>query len=382
MKSRVLVTGAGTGAANNLIRSLKAGDPSLAVVGCHDDRFVLRQSVADRNYLVPAETPASFLDGLRRVVRVERIDLLIPSADTEVRTVSSIRKRIPCRVFLPRHAVIERCQDKLRLARFLRAAGVPAPLTYPVANPARMTEAFRRLTAAHPLVWCRVGHGYGSVGAIPVRTPEQAQSWIKYWEEMRGVPARAFTLAEYLPGRDFGCQSLWMGGRLVLIKTFERLSYVVRGSQASQVSSLAALTKMVFEPRVVKVCTEAIGRLDRRASGVFCVDLKEDTRGVPCVTEINAGRFSMSTNVYDLTGKHNMALTYVHLALGESDALPETYDVVEDHYMVRDLDTPPGVFHAEAFFDDIVDVTERKRSSRSSAAHCRGGDAKCQASKL
>ena len=375
MKSRVLVTGAGTGAANNLIRSLKAGDPSLAVVGCHDDRFVLRQSVADRNYLVPAETPASFLDGLRRVVKAEGIDLLIPSADTEVRTVSSIRKRIPCRVFLPRHAVIERCQDKLRLARFLRAAGVPAPLTYPVTNPARMTEAFRRLTAAHPLVWCRVGHGYGSVGAIPVRTPEQAQSWIKYWEEMRGVPARAFTLAEFLPGRDFGCQSLWRGGRLVLIKTFERLSYVVRGSQASQVSSLAALTKMVFEPRVVEVCAEAIGRLDGRASGVFCVDLKEDTRGVPRVTEINAGRFSMSTNVYDLTGKHNMALTYVHLALGECDALPETYDVVEDHYMVRDLDTPPGVFPAEAFFDGILDVRERKRSSRSSAVHSRGGDA-------
>src|SRR5712692_1595353 len=113
MRSRVLVTAAGTGAANNLIRSLKAGDPSLAVVGCHDDRFVLRQSVADRNYLVPAETPATFLNGLRRVVKVERIDLLIPSADTEVRTVSSIRKRIPCRVFLPRDAVIARSPTNL-----------------------------------------------------------------------------------------------------------------------------------------------------------------------------------------------------------------------------------------------------------------------------
>src|SRR5713101_1803112 len=156
MKSRVLVTGAGTGAANNLIRSLKAGDPSLAVVGCHDDRFVLKQSAADRNYLVKAETPASFLDGLRRVVKVERIDLLIPSTDAEVRTVSSVRKRIPCRVFLPRHSVIERCQDKYRLARFLRAAGVPVPLTYPVTDPAKMTDAFRRLTAAQPIVWCRV----------------------------------------------------------------------------------------------------------------------------------------------------------------------------------------------------------------------------------
>jgi short-subunit dehydrogenase len=50
MESRVLVTGAGTGAANNLVRSLKAGDSSLTVVGRHDGRFALKQSVADRNY--------------------------------------------------------------------------------------------------------------------------------------------------------------------------------------------------------------------------------------------------------------------------------------------------------------------------------------------
>jgi carbamoyl-phosphate synthase large subunit len=198
---------------------------------------------------------------------------------------------------------------------------------------------------------------------------------------MRGVPAEAFTLAEYLPGRDFGCQSLWTAGRLVLIKTFERLSYVVRGSQASRVSSLAALTKMVFEPRVVQVCTEAIGHLDRRATGVFCVDLKEDVRGVPCVTEINAGRFSMSTNVYDLTGKHNMAVTYVHLALGELDAPPETYDIVEDHYMVRDLDTIPSVFHGEAIFDGILDARERQGHVQSSALHRQRGDTTWEASK-
>ena len=356
MNNRVLVTGAGTGAANNLVRSLKAGDPSLLVVGCHDDRFVLKQSAADRNYLIPALTQPGFLGGLRRVVRAEQIDLLVPTADAEVRGVSRVRDRIPCRAFLPRHSVIERCQDKYALARFLRARGVPAPLTYPVTDPGRVAESFRRLTATQPLVWCRVRRGNGSVGAIPVRTPEHARCWIGYWEEMRGVPATAFTLSEYLPGRDFGCQSLWTAGRLVLIKTFERLSYVVRGSQASPVSSLAALTKTVVEPRVVGVCAEAIRRLDRRASGVFCVDLKQDASGVPCVTEINAGRFSTSTNMYDLAGKHNMALTYVHLALGEPVALGETYDVVEDYYMVRDLDTTPGVFHAEAFFDGILDA--------------------------
>jgi biotin carboxylase len=356
MKSHVLVTGAGTGAANNLIRSLKAALPSLVVVGGHHDRFVVTQSAADRNYLLSIDTPARMLRGLRRIVDTEAIDLRLPSTDVEVRTVSQIRGKIPCRVFLPRHSTIERCQDKYRLARFLRQAGVPVPDTYPVTRGAGMAAVFRRLTAAQPLVWCRARHGNGAVGAAPVRTLEQARSWVAYWKDMRGIRERGFTLAQYLPGRDFGCQSLWKGGRLVLIKTFERLSHVVRGSEASRVSSLAALTKMVHEPRVVEVCEEAIRRLDGRASGVFCVDLKEDADGVPCITEINAGRFSMSTNVYDLTGKYNMALAYVQLALGRCDVPPGTYDVVEDHYMVRDLDIPPGVLSADALFDGIIDA--------------------------
>lgn len=363
MTSRVLVTGAGTGAANNLIRSLKAGDPSLVVIGCHGDRFALTQSAADRNYLLFAEPSSRNLWGLRHVIEKEAIDLIIPSTDTEVLTLSRQRDRLRGCVFLPRHHVIERCQDKYRLACFLRAAGVPAPETFPVTDTAGMRNAFRRLTASQPLVWCRPRRGNGGVGAAPVRTLRQARAWIAYWKDMRGIPEREFTLAQFLPGRDFACQSLWRDGQLVLIKTFERLSYVVRGSAASSVSSLAALMKMVYEPRVVEVCKAAIRQLDRRASGVFCVDLKESADGTPCVTEINAGRFSMSTNVYDLTGRYNMALAYLQLARKTFEVPPETYDVVEDHYMVRDLDGPPRVLTADALFDRILDATGEVTSS-------------------
>lgn len=370
MKRRVLVTSAGTGAVNNLIRSLRAGDPSIAVIGCHDDRFSLKQSTADRNYLISGAPSADWLGGLRRVVTAERIHVLVPTTDAEVRALSRNRRRLPCRVFLPRPSVIERCQDKYALARFLRARGVPAPLTYPVASIGRMAAALRRLRRRHPLAWCRVRHGNGSVGATPVRTLGQVRWWVRYWAEMRGVPARAFTLSEYLPGRDFACQSLWRAGRLILIKTFERLAYVVPGSEASRLSSVAALARTVVEPRVIDISAAAITRLDPRASGVFCIDLKEDASGVPSITEINAGRFSLSTNVYDLAGRHNMAATYVRLALDESVALGEPYDAVEDHYMVRDIDTIPGVFPADELFAGIRDARAGNGArARARAAH-------------
>jgi hypothetical protein len=49
---RLLGMAAGTGACNNLVRSLKAGAAGVYIVGCNDDRFTLKQSTADRLYLL------------------------------------------------------------------------------------------------------------------------------------------------------------------------------------------------------------------------------------------------------------------------------------------------------------------------------------------
>jgi len=57
MNARLLVTSAGSGASGNLVRSLRAGNASLTIVGCHDDQFILKNSTADRNYLVPPLSP-------------------------------------------------------------------------------------------------------------------------------------------------------------------------------------------------------------------------------------------------------------------------------------------------------------------------------------
>jgi hypothetical protein len=112
----------------------------------------------------------------------------------------------------------------------------------------------------------------------------------------------------------------------------------------------------VREPRVVEICAAAIRALDARASGAFTVDLKEDAAGNPHITEINAGRLSSGTNLLDLTGKHNMALTYVRLGLNEPVELRDEYDAVEDHYLLRDLDSVPALFHADELFEGIQEV--------------------------
>ena len=355
MPARLLVTSAGTGGSNNLMRSLRAGNRSLVIAGCHDDQFVLRNSLAQRNYLTPTTGRPGWVRSIRHVVDAERIDLIISTTDADVAALSRARAVLGRRLFLPRPAVLDTCQDKYRLVAVLRAHGVSAPVTYPVGGLTGLDRLFHRLRD-HPLVWCRTRTGAGAMAAVPVRTPEQARGWIEYWRDMRGVPVTDFTLSEYLPGRDFSAQSVWKDGRLVLVKTYERLSYLGTGSQASQVSSVAALARTIREPRVVDTCVRAIRLLDPRASSVFGVDLKENRDGNPCVTEINAGRFSSATNLFDLVGKYNMAATYVRVALGGSVLVRDEYDVSEDRYMLRDVDCLPRIFDVGEFFQGIADI--------------------------
>ena len=352
MAARLLVMGAGSAGAENLIRSLRGADSSLVLLGCNDDRFVVRHSAADARHVVPLPGSPRFVPALCQLVDEADVDLIIPTIDRHVQALSDARAHLRGRIFLPTARVIARCRDKHRLAVALLRHGVRAPATYPVREPGGVDEIFARL--GHPnRVWCRPRTGTCARGGGAVSTPDQARRWMAMWETMQGIPISAFTLSEYLPGREILCQSLWHRGRMVLTNTFERLAYFGVDNIPSGVTSLSSLAKTVVEPGVVDVCRRAIRAVAPGASGAFSVDVKEDAAGRPHVTEINAGRFFMAMTAFDRVLKHNMALAYVRLARGERVDFGDAYDAVDGYYMVRDMDTEPGVFHADEFFDDV-----------------------------
>jgi carbamoyl-phosphate synthase large subunit len=354
VRARVLVLEAGSAPANNLIRSLRAGSRSLKVIGCNTSRFFLRKSEAHRNYVLPISTEA-FSSALRAIIKKERIQLVIPTNDGDVDTLVWLRGKLGCRTLLPSKKLLEGCRDKYALTMLLRERGIPAPETYPIEDPSQIPGIFQRFGTPAKL-WCRIRAGSGSYGAIPVRTPEQVCGWIDFWEGMRGVPPGAFTLSEFLPGRDFCVQCLWHKGRLVLAKMAQRITYLDTGSPSGR-SSMPALAKTAHDPYIIDVCARAVRAVDPKATGVLFVDVKENEKGDPCITEINVGRFATMTNIHDLTGKHNMALTYVRLALGRKVAIPHAYDYAEGFYLVRSVDTLPAIVRKDALLQDIESVS-------------------------
>jgi biotin carboxylase len=360
MSRRILVTSAGSGPSNNLMRSLLRADPSTFLVGCHSDRFVLKQSPAQRKFLTHAPDSNSqdgnfgaFDQELRAVVTSAQIDLVIPGNDRDACVLAEMSERTPlgCSTFLPAARTIALCQDKYVLNMRLRDQGVPVAQTYPVTDHVSLVEAWRAL-APRELAWCRIRRGVASKGATMVRDTEQAWNWISYWHTMRDVPVEDFTLSEFLPGRDYNVQGIWFDGRLVLIKMCERLSYLNADQQPSGMASTPALAKTAWMPAAIDVCVAAIHAIGG-GHGVFNFDLKENEGGIPCITEINAGRFAMITNLYDLAGRHNMAATYASLACGEAVTLADPYDNPGEYYLVRELDTLPGIFDADELFEGI-----------------------------
>lgn len=189
--------------------------------------------------------------------------------------------------------------------------------------------------------------GSGSAGALPVATPDHARSWIKYWQEMRQTPEGMFTLSEFLPGRDYAFQSIWKNGKLILAKTCQRLEYHFARMMPSGASSTPALGKLVRNPHVNQICTDVVRAIAPDATGMFSIDLKEDSDGKPCITEINIGRFFMITIIFNISGKYNMAETYLRLAFDEEVIIPKDaqYDDIgtEDTYLIRGLDNPAGM---------------------------------------
>src|SRR5262245_16223759 len=109
---RVLVSGAGTGASANLIRALQRMNPPPYVVGVNHDRFTLKQSMAERNYVCPPASHIEFAKTAAAIVRRERLTVVMPTDDDVVKALSDGRHHFSIGLYLPSRAAVDLCHDK------------------------------------------------------------------------------------------------------------------------------------------------------------------------------------------------------------------------------------------------------------------------------
>lgn len=335
---RILVTGAGGSAAANFVKSLRMVPEPFYIVGTDIKPHHLELSEVDRRYLVPPARSPDYIDKLNSLIERERIDLVHPQPPAEVTVLSECRHQVNACLFMPAQETVRLCQDKMSLIEKLSSAGVPVPESYLIQDEDNLRRSLKTLLSRYEKAWLRAIRGAGSRAALPIKKIGHGLAWIDYWAETHGIGYGDFMLSEFLPGQEFAFQSLWLNGDLVTSQARTRLEYIFGNLTASGQSSSPSLARTVHRDDVNRFATWAVRVADPDATGIFCLDMKENAQGVPCVTEINAGRFFTTTNFFSEAGC-NMPYYYIKMAYGESlPDLPKYNPVPEGWYWTRMID--------------------------------------------
>ncbi len=168
---RILVTGSGGLAGVNFVRALRASKRNYYIVGTDFNKYHIVYPDVDARYLTPRHSDPSFLTRISAIVKKERIDFLHPQPSSEAYVITSSKRKIGCRFFLPGSRVMEVGQDKLRSQQVLARKNVPVAKTRAVSSIADVKEAFEELAldlSSEPgaPLWVRARHGAGGGSAF------------------------------------------------------------------------------------------------------------------------------------------------------------------------------------------------------------------------
>jgi carbamoyl-phosphate synthase large subunit len=340
---RILITGAGGPAGVNFLEALKIAPEKMYLVGVDANKYFRHLIPTEKRHFVPSAISENYIETLNRLIEKERIEFVHPQPDIEVRVISENRERLKAKTFLPSKKAIEICQDKLKSAKVWKEKGIPVAKTVEIREKQELEKAFEELGSP---IWIRARQGAGGRGSTLARDVETAVSWIKYWKA-RGERWE-FIAQEYLPGRNLAFHSLWKDGELITSMARERLQYIYPHLSPSGITGTPAVQRTIHDKRVNEVGTQAVLAVDPNFSGIACVDLKENAEGIPCVTEINAGRmfttsffFAFASKVLYRDYRGNIPYLYIKLAYNEEIPEISKYNFLPPNiYWIRHIDAP------------------------------------------
>ncbi|MCW1296177.1 MAG: ATP-grasp domain-containing protein [Candidatus Parvarchaeota archaeon] len=335
---RILVTGCGGPAGVNFIKSLRLVKEKIYIVGSDANKYYLELPNVNKRYLVPRCDSPNYINKLNKIIKKEKIQFVHPQPDAEVGFISENREKINTHVFLPKKETVRICQDKFESAKIWKKNNIEVAETFLIEDEDSINRAAHEL--GYPF-WIRATKGAGGRGSSLIKNFEQAISWIRYWRA-RGENWQ-FIAQEYLPGKNIAFHSLWKDGELVVSQARERIEYIYPYLAPSGITGTPSVQVTINRKDVNKIATKAILAIDKEPEGIFCVDLKENKKGIPCPTEINAGRF-FTTSLFFSTVGLNMPYYYIKLAFNEKiPKLPKYNALPTGIFWIRHMDSGPIV---------------------------------------
>ena len=341
---KILITGTGGPTPRSIARALRkyggykkpyhliATDADPHAIGLYlPDLF-------DRSYLVPEAGHPDYWPVLNGIVADEQIDCAIISPELEV--LEWARKSqeglLPCKGILPDYQLARRLVDKSFLADALAPCGL-APKSFTIS--AAEADQWKEFLLPYPF-WVRSPSGSSGLGALKIQSAEELKIWM-----CMNPDIEIFLASEYLPGRNLACKLLYHNGDLVRAAVAERVEYIMAKVAPSGVTGNTSFGRLINDPGVFQVARKALDIVMEKTQtarhGFFTVDLKEDSQGVPKVTEVNI-RAVAFVGCFAAAGA-NFAEDMIRLSDGDPafDYNFRLYEFEPGTIFMRDVDEQP-----------------------------------------
>lgn len=346
---KILVTGAGGSPATNFIRSLKKINEPILIVGVDSNKYYLKRSEADVNYLVPAANEANYIKFLNYIIKKHDIDFIHAQNDAELKKISESRHELLAKTFLPAAETVNICMNKHESYKKWKEAGIKVPTNFFINNIEDLKNAYKFLGNK---VWIREMSGAGGKGSLAPQDLEQAKIWIDFhkgWGK--------FLVSDLLSENTVTWMSIWDKGELVIAQGRKRLYWELSKLSPSGVTGATGAGVTYSDPKLDEIAIKAIKAIDSNPNGIFSVDLTYDFSGIPNPTEINIGRFFTTHEFFTRLGL-NMPEILLRLAYGEQ--LPKIDKKINpldnDWVWIRGMDFEPILVK----FSDINDSEKGK----------------------
>ena len=331
---RILVTGIGGAAALDFTRAIRELEEEVYIVGTDcSQHYIHLARYVDKKYIIPKSNKRNYIEKLNEIIEKEHIQFLHAQPDVEVKRISEDKEKLKAKVLLPDKETVRTCHDKFRLIRHLNKRNIPAARNILIQNEENIRIAFRKFGKK---IWLREVRGAGGKGSLPVEKFDHAKAWIDYWNGWGN-----FVAEEYLPGRNIAWQGIFKDGELITSVIWDRIEYIISHVSPSGITGTPSIARIITYEKVNHIALEAANSLTRKPNGIFSIDFKENNDKVPCVTEINPGRFFTPSYMY-VKGGVNLPGIYLKLAFDEPiPKLPRFNAFKEKILWIRGIDIEP-----------------------------------------
>ena len=130
----ILITGAGTATTLSVIKGIKQQKEFVVrVIACDRNDNVSGHYIADKFYKIPSAEDPAFLSTLLRIIKKERVNMIIPIVDYEFKKFAGHKaqfEKLGATVVLSDLPAIETCTDKFKTMKFFDSLKLPHPESY------------------------------------------------------------------------------------------------------------------------------------------------------------------------------------------------------------------------------------------------------------